>query len=73
MRWPSWRDTVSGMSSGVLRHEIDADGLGADQPHHLLDFLEQRLGRILEQKIRLVEEEYELRLIGVADLRQFLE
>ena len=27
----------------VLRDEIDADALGADQAHHLLDLLQQRL------------------------------
>ena len=27
----------------ILRDEVDADALGADQPHDLLDLLEQRL------------------------------
>ena len=57
----------------VLRDEIDADALRPDQPHHLLDLLEQRLGRVLEQEMRLVEEEHELRLVGIADLGQLLE
>ena len=57
----------------VLRDEIDADALGADQPHHLLDLVQQRLGRVVEQQMRLVEEEHELRLVGIADFRQLLE
>ena len=66
------RDRI-GHVERVLRHEIDADALRADQPHHLLDLLQQRLGRIAEQQMRLVEEEHELRLLGIADLGQFLE
>ena len=57
----------------VLGDEIDADALGADQPHHLLDLLGQRLGRVVEQQVRLVEEEDELGLVQVADLGQLLE
>ena len=57
----------------VLGDEIDADALGADQPHHLLDLLDQRLGRVVEQQVRLVEEEHQLRLVEVAHLRQLLE
>ena len=48
----------------ILGDEIDADALGADQPHHLLDLVEQRLGRVGEQEMRLVEEEHELRLVA---------
>ena len=57
----------------ILRHEIDADALGADQPHHLLDLVHQRLRRVVEEQMRLVEEEHELRLRQVAGLRQLLE
>ena len=32
----------------TLGDEIDADALGADQAHHLLDFLQQSLGRVGE-------------------------
>ena len=56
----------------VLRDEIDADALGADQPHHLLDLVHQRLRRIVEQQMRLVEEEHQFRLRQVAGFRQFL-
>ena len=57
----------------ILRHEIDADALRADETHDLLDLLEQLLRRIVEEEMRLVEEEDELRLFGIADLRQLLE
>src|SRR5688572_31037869 len=46
---------------------------GADQAHHLLDLVEQRLGRFVEQQVRLVEEEDQLRLLHVAYFRQVLE
>ncbi len=57
----------------ILRDEVHADALGADQPHHLLDLLEQRRRRIVEQQVRLVEEEHQLGLVEVADLGQLLE
>jgi hypothetical protein len=57
----------------VLGDEVDADALGADQPHHLLDLVEQRLGRVVEQQVRLVEEEHQLRLVEIAHLGQRLE
>ena len=57
----------------ILRDEIDADALASDQPHDLLDLLEQRRRRLAEQQMRLVEEEHELRLVAVADLGKILE
>ena len=57
----------------VLRHEIDADALRSDEPYDLLDLFEQRLGRIVEQQVRLVEEEDEFRLVGVADFGELFE
>ncbi len=57
----------------VLGDEIDADALGTDEAHHLLDLLDQGLRRVLEQEMGLVEEEDELRLVDVADLGEFLE
>ncbi len=57
----------------VLRDEEHADALGADQAHDLLDPVEQRLRRVVEQQMRLVEEENELRLVEIADFRQLLE
>ena len=57
----------------VLRDEIDADALGADEADDLLHGIQQRLGRVVEQQVRLVEEEDELGLIGVAHLGQLLE
>jgi hypothetical protein len=57
----------------VLRNEIDADAFRANEPHHLLDLVEQGFRRIVEQKVGLVEEEHELRLVEVADFRELLE
>ena len=57
----------------VLRHEIDADALGADQAHNLLDLVDQRLGRPVKQEVSLIEEEDQFRFIRIADLRQLLE
>ena len=57
----------------VLRDEINADAFRADQAHDLFDRLHQRLGRIVEEQMRLVEEEDELGLVEIADLRQGLE
>ena len=64
---------VVGHVVGVLGAEIDADALGPDQPRHLLDLVHQRLGRVVEQQVRLVEEEHQLRLVGIAHLGQLLE
>ena len=57
----------------VLRHEINPNPLGADQANNLLDLVEQLFRRLVEEKVRFVEEEDELRLRRVADLGQFLE
>ncbi len=54
----------------ILRHEKYAHAFGADQAHDLLDFVEQGLRRIGEEQMRLVEEENELGLFGIADFRQ---
>ncbi len=53
-----------------LRHKINADALGADQPHHLLDLVDQLLRRVAEEQVRFIEEEDELGLIRIADFRQ---
>jgi hypothetical protein len=55
---------------GQLRAEINADAFRADQPHDLLDALQERGRRVVEQQVRLVEEEHELRLVEIADLGQ---
>ena len=53
----------------VLGHEVDPDALGTDQAHDLLDLVEQRLGRLIEKKMGLVEEEDELGLRRITNLR----
>ena len=56
----------------VLRHEVNAHALGADQPHHLLDLVQQGVGRILEQQMRLVEKERDFGLVQIAGFGQLL-
>jgi hypothetical protein len=51
-----------------LGDEIDADALGADEADRLLDLCEERIGGAVEEEVRLVEEEAELRLGKVARL-----
>ena len=63
-------ENIIGHVGGQLGTEEDADALGADQLDRLLDLLQERLGRILEQQVRLVEEEHQFRLVDVTDLRQ---
>ena len=56
----------------VLRDEIDADTLGADQADDLLDLVEQGRRGVVEQQMGFVEEEAQLGLRQVADLGQLL-
>ena len=57
----------------VLRHEVHAHSLRSDQAHHHLHLLHERGRRVGEEQVRLVEEEHELRLLEVPDLREILE
>ena len=57
----------------VLRHEINTDALRADQANNLLDAFQQRGRGVVEQEMRLIEEEDELGLFSVAHFRQRLE
>ena len=57
----------------VLRREVDAASLAADEPHRLLDLCEQRRRRALEEQVRLVEEEHQLGLGRSARPGQALE
>ena len=59
-----------GHVGGQLGAEEHPDPLGPDQLHGLFHLLQERLGGIGEQQVRLVEEEHQLRLVDVADLRQ---
>ena len=56
-----------------LRDEEDPDSLRPDQTHRLGHRLEKGLRRVVEQEVRFVEEEDQLRLLEVADLRERLE
>ena len=42
-------------------------------PHDLLDAVQQRLGRVVKQQMRFVEEKHQLWLVEVANLGQLLE
>ncbi len=57
----------------ILGHEEHADTLRSHQPHDLFDLVHQRPRRIIEQQMRLVEEEDELRPVGIAHFGQRLE
>ena len=59
--------------SRVLRDEINADPFGPDQTRDLFDLINQGLGRVIKQQMRLIKEEHELGFIRVADLGQFFE
>jgi hypothetical protein len=65
MRLPSW-PRISPARRRELRAEVHADALRADEPHDLLDALAQRGRRVVEQQVRLVEEEHELGLVEIA-------
>jgi hypothetical protein len=70
---PSCASTSPGTSFGRLGHEEDADALAADQPDGAGDGVEERLAGVVEEQVRLVEEEDELGLVDVADLGQVVE
>ena len=54
----------------ALCHEVNAHALGANQADYLLNLVGHGLRRILEEHVRLVEEEDELRQGKVAHLGQ---
>ena len=56
-----------------LRDEKDSDAFGADEPDRLNDLVEKLLACVGKEEVRLVEEEDELGLVGVAHLGQVLE
>ena len=61
-----------GQVGGLLRDEPHRHAFGADQTHHLLHLLQQGLGRVLEQQVRLIKEERQLGLVQVTRLGQQL-
>jgi hypothetical protein len=64
---------ILGHIGGVLRHEINTHPLGPDQARHLFDLIDQGLGRIIKQKMRLVEEKHQLGLVRITHLGKGLE
>ena len=67
------RQDAVGQVGGHLRHEEHAHALGADEAHGVLDRLPEGLAGVLEQQVRLVQEEDQLRLLGVAHLGEVVE
>ena len=57
----------------ILGDEINAHALGADQPDHLLDLLQQDPGRFVEEQVGFVEEEHQPGLVDIPHFRQLLE
>ena len=57
----------------VLRDEVDAHALRANEAHDQLHLLEEGRRRIGKQQVGFVKEEDELRLLAVADFREVLE
>ncbi len=73
-------DPVAELREDVGRHvlrglcdEEDAHAFRANQAHGLGDRVQERLGGVAEQQVRLVEEEHQPGLVGVADLGQVVE
>ena len=56
--------------------EIQAGEYGAflaDEPHHLLNLLDQRLGRLVKKQMRFIEKEHQNGLFRIANFGKFLE
>ena len=57
----------------ALSHEVNPDALRAYETGDLLDLIEERFGRVVEEEMGLVEEEHEPGFFGVAGFRQLFE
>ena len=56
----------------ALGYEVDADTLGTDETDDLVDLLDKEGRCIVKEQVRFIKEEYDLRLIEIANLRQIL-
>ena len=56
----------------ALADKVNADALGTDQLHDLHDLVLQFFGINIEQKMCLVKEEHDLRLVCIAYFRKSL-
>ena len=70
---PELPQHVLGNVQRTLADKIHPHALGANQAHHLLDFLQQGLGRAIKQKMRLVEKQNQLGTVEIARLGKLLE
>ena len=57
----------------LLRNKVNPDALGAYELDDLLDLVAQCLGSAVEEQVRLVKEEYELRFFKITGVGQLLE
>src|SRR5262249_31859973 len=57
----------------ILSDKINAHPFGSNQTNDLLGLVQQLFGCFVEEKMRLIEKENELRLRRIADLRQLFE
>ena len=56
----------------ILRHKIDPDPLGTDQPDNEFDFFLQHIRNVLKKDMRLIKKEDNLWFFKVTDFRQLL-
>jgi len=56
----------------ALSDEENANALRSDQSNDLLDLIEQRFARTIEDEVRLIEEEDQLGFVEITDLGQVL-
>src|SRR6185295_1870971 len=54
----------------VLRHEINSNALGSDEPDDLFNLLEQRFRSFVEKQMCLVKEEHEFGLLQISGFWQ---
>ena len=54
----------------ILRYEPHGNAFGTDETDNLLHLVEERLRRVVEQKMRLVEEEGDLGPVEISRLRK---
>ncbi len=58
---------------GALRHQPQPDSLGTDKPRRPFHRLHQRLGRVVEEHVGLIEQQHQLGPVQVAGFRHLLE
>src|SRR5580698_606610 len=67
---PHLSQDIVGDVDGILRDEINADSLRADQAHNLLDLVAYHRRQIGKQQVSFVKEKYQLGFFRIANLGQ---